>query len=231
MKRTLLSLLLCLSMVLTMLPARAFAADEETYALSPNTDGLCEHHPEHDESCGCSEGTAEAPCLHEHIEDCYILVPQCVHEHTEECCPAESASENAASPSEAESAAPAECIHECTEESGCITQILACRHEHDGDCGYAPAAAGTPCSYVCEICNSKDSAVPKTPSKAVSLAASQAVKRHPPSAAPDRDKGPASRSGCHWTPHTGRDWWMTASTVPSMAHWTARSPCPSRSAA
>ena len=173
MKKQIFSILLVCYMVLTLLPTAAFAADGETYALSPNTDGLCEHHPEHDESCGCSEGTAEAPCLHEHIEDCYILVPQCVHEHTEECCPAESASENAASPSEAESAAPAECIHECTEESGCITQILACRHEHDGDCGYAPAAAGTPCSYVCEICNSKDSAVPKTPSKAVSLAASQ----------------------------------------------------------
>ena len=60
MKRTLLLLLLCLSMVLTMLPAPAFAADEETYALPPDTGGLCEHHPEHDETCGYTPQTEHA---------------------------------------------------------------------------------------------------------------------------------------------------------------------------
>ena len=65
MKRTLLSLLLCLSMVLTMLPTAAFAADGKTYALPPGTSGLCEHHPEHDEACGYTpqtEDTAGTPC-------------------------------------------------------------------------------------------------------------------------------------------------------------------------
>ena len=49
MKKRILSILLVCCMVLTMLPAPAFAADEETYALPPDTGGLCEHHPEHDE--------------------------------------------------------------------------------------------------------------------------------------------------------------------------------------
>ena len=67
MKRTLLSLLLCLSMVLTMLPTAAFAADGKTYVLPPGTSGLCEHHPEHDETCGYTpqtEDTAGTPCGH-----------------------------------------------------------------------------------------------------------------------------------------------------------------------
>ena len=41
--------------------------------------GLCEHHTQHDESCGYTEGTAEIPCSHEHTEDCYTLVTKCVH--------------------------------------------------------------------------------------------------------------------------------------------------------
>ena len=72
MKRTLLSLLLCLSMVLTMLPAPAFAAEGETGARASETGGLCEHHPEHDEACGYTEGAAEIPCSHEHTEECYV---------------------------------------------------------------------------------------------------------------------------------------------------------------
>ena len=67
MKKRILSILLLCSMVLTMLPTAAFAADEEAYALPPDTGGLCEHHPEHDEACGYTpqtEDTAGAPCGH-----------------------------------------------------------------------------------------------------------------------------------------------------------------------
>ena len=173
MKRTLLSLLLCLSMVLTMLPAPAFAADEETYALSPDTGGLCEHHPEHDEACGYAEETAEIPCSHEHTEECYSLITRCVHAHTAECYPAESVSENADGLSEAENAAPTECVHACTEESGCILQTSDCKHAHGKDCGYAPAAMGNPCTYVCEICDSKDGKTPMPLLGAVRPAATQ----------------------------------------------------------
>ena len=67
MKKRILSILLLCSMVLTMLHTAAFAADEETYALSPDTGGLCEHHPEHDETCGYTPQTEDAagtPCGH-----------------------------------------------------------------------------------------------------------------------------------------------------------------------
>ena len=66
-KKRLLCVLLLLSMTLTLLPTAAFAADGETAALSPDTGGLCEHHPEHDEACGYmpqTEDTAGAPCGH-----------------------------------------------------------------------------------------------------------------------------------------------------------------------
>ena len=67
MKKRILSILLLCCMVLTMLPAAAFAADEEAYALPPDTGSLCEHHPEHDETCGYTPQTEDAagtPCGH-----------------------------------------------------------------------------------------------------------------------------------------------------------------------
>ena len=156
MKKRILSILLLCCMVLTMLPAPAFAAEGETGARASNPGGLCEHHPAHDEACGYTEGTAEIPCSHEHAEECHSLITRCVHAHTAECYPAESVSENADGLSEAENAAPTECAHGCTEKSGCILQASDCKHAHGKDCGYAPAAMGKPCTYVCEICDSKD---------------------------------------------------------------------------
>ena len=173
MKKRILSILLLCCMVLTMLPAPAFAADEEAYALPLDMGGLCEHHPEHDEACGYAEEAAEIPCSHEHTEACYLLITRCVHAHTAECYPAESVSENADGLSEAENAAPTECVHGCTEKSGCILQASDCKHAHGKDCGYAPAATGKPCAYVCEICNSKDSKTRKTLLGAVRPAATQ----------------------------------------------------------
>ncbi len=160
MKKRILSILLVCCMVLTLLPATAFAAEVETGARASNPGGLCEHHPEHDEACGYTEGTAEIPCSHEHTEECHSLITRCVHAHTAECYTAESVSENADGLSEAENAAPTECVHACTEESGCILQTSDCKHAHGKDCGYAPASMGKPCTYVCEICDSKDGKTP-----------------------------------------------------------------------
>ena len=160
MKKRILSILLVCCMVLTLLPATAFAAEVETGARASNLGGLCEHHPEHDEACGYTEGTAEIPCSHEHTEECHSLITRCVHAHTAECYTAESVSENADGLSEAENAAPTECVHACTEESGCILQTSDCKHAHDKDCGYAPASMGKPCTYLCEICDSKDGKTP-----------------------------------------------------------------------
>lgn len=144
MKKRILSILLVCCMVLTLLPTPAFAAEVETGARASNPGGLCEHHPEHDEACGYTEGTAEIPCSHEHTEECHSLITRCVHAHTAECYTAESVSENADGLSEAENAAPTECVHACTEKSGCILQTSDCKHAHGKDCGYAPASMGSP---------------------------------------------------------------------------------------
>lgn len=89
------------------MPAMTFA-DDTAYEA-----GLCEHHQQHDENCGYSEGTEEVPCSHEHTEDCYTLVTNCIHEHTEECYGEDSTE-------------PDSCNHVCSEETGCITRVLNC---------------------------------------------------------------------------------------------------------
>ena len=151
--------LLAAAMIFTMPGVPASAVEAGVSAVHT---GLCEHHPEHTEDCGYTEGTEGAACEHEHTEDCYTLVKKCVHEHDESCYPVLEGSvpENTATSSEAEEAQPTECTHECSEESGCITKELSCPHErgeHDDSCGYIPATEGTPCGYICEQCNSQDS--------------------------------------------------------------------------
>ena len=166
MRKRLTAALLCLCLLFTLLPATAFAEGEADSGTPPAGSALCEHHPQHDESCGYTEGTEGSPCTHEHDEDCYALVTECVHEHTAECYPAQSVSENTATPSQPEEAKPTACTHVCSEESGCITEVLDCKHEHDETCGYVPATEGTPCAFVCEVCNTQDSGDTATPSDA-----------------------------------------------------------------
>lgn len=150
--------LLAVAMIFTMPGVPASAVEAGVSAVHT---GLCKHHPEHTEDCGYTEGTEGAACKHEHTEDCYTLVKKCIHKHDESCYPVleGSVSENTATSSEVEEAQPTECTHECSEESGCKTKKLSCRHErgeHDDSCGYIPATEGTPCGYTCELCNSQD---------------------------------------------------------------------------
>ena len=147
-RKRLTAFLLTAVMILTMPQMQIAAAEVE----SPADVGLCIHHTQHTEDCGYTEGEKETPCRHAHTEDCYAPMKQCVHEHGESCYPVaeDSASENTA---ERE---PHECTHECSEESGCITEKLDCRHEHNADCGYSPAAEGTPCTYECEACSGQE---------------------------------------------------------------------------
>ena len=151
--------LLAAAMIFTMPGVPASAVEAGVSAVHT---GLCKHHPEHTEDCGYTEGTEGAACKHEHTEDCYTLVKKCIHKHDESCYPVLEGSvlENTATSSEVEEAQPTECTHECSEESGCKTKKLSCRHErgeHDDSCGYIPATEGTPCGYICEQCNSQDS--------------------------------------------------------------------------
>ena len=144
-RKRLTAFLLTAVMILTMPQMQIAAAEVE----SPADVGLCIHHTQHTEDCGYTEGEKGTPCGHVHTEDCYAPIKQCVHEHGESCYPVaeDGASENVA---EGE---PHTCTHECSEESGCITEKLDCRHEHNADCGYSPATEGTPCTYECEACS------------------------------------------------------------------------------
>lgn len=161
MKKRIVSLMMVLALCLMLLPTSAFAAEDSGAAIG--TGGLCAHHTEHDDTCGYVEGIAESPCTHEHSEDCYTEVTSCTHEHTGDCYPASdssipedgtTSSEDTEAPEVApsEAAEPTACSHVCSEESGCIKQELDCKHEHNEECGYAPAVEGQPCTYVCTLC-------------------------------------------------------------------------------
>lgn len=120
MKKRLFAAFVCLCMIVSLLPTMAFAeAGVQDSGIVTSASGLCEHHTQHDESCGYTEGTAEILCSHEHDESC-----------------------------------------------GGLTDPEACNHTHDEACGYVPATAGSPCTYVCEICNAQDNGNPATPSDA-----------------------------------------------------------------
>lgn len=135
MKKRLFAAFVCLCMIVSLLPTMAFAeagvqdkmnvsaADREDglgrSGIVTSESGLCEHHTQHDESCGYTEGAAEIPCSHEHNESC-----------------------------------------------GGLTDPEACNHSHDEACGYVPATAGTPCTFVCEVCDAQDSGKSATPSDA-----------------------------------------------------------------
>ncbi len=156
-KRKIISLLLCAAILLSFCPTSVFAeAAAQDGGVSIGASGLCEHHTEHNEDCGYTEGIPGTPCNHEHTDECYTEVTSCVHEHRSDCYPAEDVSGNTATPSDADGAEPV-CGHVCSEESGCIEKELDCKHEHDEGCGYAPATDGTPCGYVCKICKPQDS--------------------------------------------------------------------------
>ena len=139
--------LMAAALIFNTLPASGLAV-----SASGREAGLCEHHRSHTPDCGYREAQ---PCTHEHTEECYKTVTECVHEHTDECYPEteeteESTGKGNATPSDAGNREPSLCTHVCSEESGCITKILDCHHEHDESCGYKEAQD---CGYVCEICN------------------------------------------------------------------------------
>ena len=58
------------------------------------------------------------------------------------------------------------CSHKHNESCGGLTDPAACNHSHDEACCYVPATEGTPCTFVCEVCNAQDSGNPATPSDA-----------------------------------------------------------------
>ena len=117
----------------------------EVSAESESVEPTCSH--VHDENCGYAAPTEGTPCTHEHTEECFEWVTECVHEHTDDCYEESSVSDNTATPSDSQERELV-CDHECSEESGCITQKNVCQHEHDSECGYSEETEGTPCTHV-----------------------------------------------------------------------------------
>ena len=103
----------------TMVPVLAAPASKQG--------GLCEHHTAHTAECGYLPAAPGSPCTHVHDDDCYRLVRDWVHTHTEECYP-EPEEDPVATPAVSKRRRPVDCVHECSEEEGCIREKLNCRH-------------------------------------------------------------------------------------------------------
>ena len=127
--------LLAAAMIFTMPGVPASAVEAGASAVHT---GLCEHHPEHTEDCGYTEGTEGAACKHEHTEDCYTLVKKCIHEHDESC-----------------GYIPA------TEGTPCGYTCEQCNSQ---DSGLVPGASGNaPAECICEIRCEKEAVNPDCP--------------------------------------------------------------------
>lgn len=114
--------ILSVALVVGMLPTSAWAAE----AKSNNyTGGICEHHPEHDDTCGYREAVDGSDCNHVHTADCYVKELICEVEESDE--------------------------HSHSDE--CYEERLNCSHVHDEACGYREAVEGNDCGFVCEICS------------------------------------------------------------------------------
>ena len=140
MKR-LTAILLVICMMFTMVPFMAYADIDLKDDLSSYEEGLCEHHPVHDENCGFEPSSKGEPCSHmedgEHDDSCYELI--CGYEEGE--------IEEDRIATKTDVSKPHEHDDSCYE--------LVCPHmdgEHDEACGYEEPVKGHECGFVCEIC-------------------------------------------------------------------------------
>ena len=151
------------------------AHDETCGYVEGVAESPCTH--EHGEECY----TEVTSCIHEHTQDCYPVsdsgaadngVQDSDAGNDEDAMPSDTQADGDAMPSDtqadedpaasgnepggnaasSEAVEPTECSHVCSVESGCIKQELDCHHEHNEECGYAPAVEGQPCTYVCTLC-------------------------------------------------------------------------------
>ena len=163
MKRRLLSLLLCGIMLFSLCaPSVSAEGQIQDGGQATEADGLGGDHAEDGPDIGHAEGDSGTPCTHEHTGDCYTSVTKCVHVHDETCRPKNGEAEEKASGDEVsegnavqaggEAGETEGCPHVCSGESGCITEELSCRHEHDGECGYSPAMEGNDYGFVGNGC-------------------------------------------------------------------------------
>ena len=70
---------------LTMAVILAWATIDAPIIAAGSQEVPCEHHMEHNEDCGYTEGVDFSPCTHEHGQECYSEVTSCLHSHDENC--------------------------------------------------------------------------------------------------------------------------------------------------
>lgn len=117
-----------------------------TTNVRKQSNGLCKHHQQHNNSCGYVEAAPETACIHSHLENCYTVKTNCVHQHTDDCYPKETGSISV------NNLAPSLCSHICSEDTGCVEKVLSCSHKHSKKCGYKEEVQGQPCTYQCQVC-------------------------------------------------------------------------------
>ena len=149
-----LSLVLVCAFCFNLLPLRAFAAGEGSEPAA-GADGICEHHPFHTEECGYVEAVPETPCTHVHTEECWRQETRCIYEEQVQDESEQADSEGETRETE-EAAVPSDSTHVCSEETGCVTKVLDCQHQHDAECGYVPEIPSSPCGFVCPDCSQEE---------------------------------------------------------------------------
>ncbi len=123
------SVLLSAALMITGPGTAAYAAGEGDVSEI----GICEHHPEHTDTCGYQPARPEQPCRHQHTDACWRYEETASPPNADH---AETATPPKASPGETQ-------------------KVLDCPHEkgmHDDTCGYMPAQPERQCQYVCEEC-------------------------------------------------------------------------------
>ena len=128
-----LSLLLCAALLAGQ-PGTTIYAE----GTASDTEGLCEHHPEHTTECGYVEAVEGHRCEHDHTDDCYTDELICGYDDED----MELATDSDATHKHTQKCYERDCPHE--------------RGEHDEDCGYVEAVKGQPCAFVCDECDKKE---------------------------------------------------------------------------
>ena len=123
--KKLLSIVLTLCMILSYIPAPAYAVGTD-----------CTHHTEHTADCGYVAAVEGVPCTHVHDELCGYAEAV-----AEVKCACEATDENGA------------LVH--TEGCGYVAPVTGadCTHSHDDACGYVASVSGSDCTFHCHICH------------------------------------------------------------------------------
>ncbi|MGN0155851.1 MAG: hypothetical protein ACI39N_01265, partial [Lachnospiraceae bacterium] len=129
-----LAILISVCLIGTMIPITARAENGSTGT------GLCEHHTEHTAECGYVAPVEGHACEHVHDENCgYQEGSECKHVHDDACGYDETG----------------ECTHVHDDSCG-YAEGSECKHVHDDACGYVESSEGSPCTFVCEICEAQE---------------------------------------------------------------------------